>query len=308
MTKKKTQQEFIEQAVAIHGDKYDYSNVVYTTSSNKVDIICTVHNTLFSQQANSHLRGCGCPICNDMSGSLKSFTDKARIVHGDKYDYSAAVYRGALKHVDVICPVHGVFKQTPSIHTSGAKCGCPPCAWERNSLAARDTKEQFIEKSVARHGDKYDYTNSDYVSASKNVWIRCKFCNGDFFQRPAIHTQGSGCTICKIRSGFKGSKPGYLYAMTCGDMTKVGITNGLPAARARYISGKFGAEFKVVNERLFDSGYVAHEIETKVLRTLRQSYKNPTARFNGSTECFLNLSPQVLESLILEHMEQHDNN
>ena len=57
-----TQEQFLEKARAVHGDKYDYSQAVYESSQKKVTIICPKHGA-FSQSAGSHLRGAGCPLC-----------------------------------------------------------------------------------------------------------------------------------------------------------------------------------------------------------------------------------------------------
>lgn len=57
-----TQEQFLEKARAVHGNKYDYSQVVYESSQKKVTIICPKHGA-FRQQAGSHLRGAGCPLC-----------------------------------------------------------------------------------------------------------------------------------------------------------------------------------------------------------------------------------------------------
>lgn len=57
-----TVEDFVKKAREIHGDKYDYSSVVYTLSQKKIDIICKEHG-VFSQTANSHLCGNGCPSC-----------------------------------------------------------------------------------------------------------------------------------------------------------------------------------------------------------------------------------------------------
>lgn len=57
-----TQEQFLEKARAVHGDKYDYSQAVYESSQKKVTIICPKHGA-FRQQAGSHLRGAGCPLC-----------------------------------------------------------------------------------------------------------------------------------------------------------------------------------------------------------------------------------------------------
>ncbi len=49
--------DFIDKALKIHGDKYDYSNTVYDNFHKKLSIRCKKHNAVFDQTPNSHLRG-----------------------------------------------------------------------------------------------------------------------------------------------------------------------------------------------------------------------------------------------------------
>lgn len=60
--KRNTLEEFLSQCVETHGNKYDYSKVEYTLSSQKVCIICPNHGE-FYQQAQSHINGRNCPEC-----------------------------------------------------------------------------------------------------------------------------------------------------------------------------------------------------------------------------------------------------
>jgi hypothetical protein len=62
MTKLKTTSQFIADAKAIHGDKYDYSKVEYNGNKNPVCIICPTHGE-FWQTPNTHLKGSGCRHC-----------------------------------------------------------------------------------------------------------------------------------------------------------------------------------------------------------------------------------------------------
>lgn len=63
MSKKKTTEQFIIEAMNIHGDKFDYSETVYVTSRDKVTIICKQHGN-FKTQAFKHLSGKGgCKKC-----------------------------------------------------------------------------------------------------------------------------------------------------------------------------------------------------------------------------------------------------
>ena len=57
-----TVEQFIDRAIAKHGDKYDYRATVYRSAAEKLEIGCPVHGS-FWQKADNHLLGKGCPIC-----------------------------------------------------------------------------------------------------------------------------------------------------------------------------------------------------------------------------------------------------
>ena len=61
---------FIEKAKKVHGEKYDYSLVNYKTSHVKINIICQKHSE-FKQTPHNHLKGHGCPGCNQSKGEEK---------------------------------------------------------------------------------------------------------------------------------------------------------------------------------------------------------------------------------------------
>lgn len=64
-----TTTEFVQQAIAIHGDKYNYDNTIYSKSSDKVAIWCNTHGN-FMQKANDHTQGHGCPMCGNTGPSM----------------------------------------------------------------------------------------------------------------------------------------------------------------------------------------------------------------------------------------------
>ena len=184
--RKKTNSEFIEEARRIHGDKYDYSKVEYKNADEKVCIICPEHGE-FWQSPYKHLNGQGCPTCAGKNKTVSDFITKARSVHGDRYDYSKVKYEAAHKKVCIICPEHGEFWQTPSGHLSGRRC--PKCA-----KTYMDTKF-FIEKAKKIHGNKYDYSKTEYVKDKVKVCIICPE-HGEFWQDPSSHLSGCGCPKC----------------------------------------------------------------------------------------------------------------
>ena len=123
-----TEKEWIERANKIHKGKYDYSKIIYKGSKEKVCIICPKHGE-FWQEANSHLKGCKCPKCSYEEQCYKDVNDfitKSNKIHNFKYDYSYVQFEKKSDKIKIVCPKHGEFITTPSIHLKG--CECPKCA------------------------------------------------------------------------------------------------------------------------------------------------------------------------------------
>lgn len=57
-------------------------------------------------------------------------------------------------------------------------------------------KDNFIEKSIKIHQNKYSYSSVEYKNRVTNVKIYCNKCNLYFYQKPARHLQGRGCSNC----------------------------------------------------------------------------------------------------------------
>ena len=192
--KKLSQEEFIEKAKSVHGDKYDYSKVVYMGYRSKITITCPIHGD-FEQDVGGHLIGHGCPKCGLQKISVANSSDrdefikKAKEIHGDVYDYSKVEYKGYQSKVIIICPIHGEFEQTPEMHLAGR--GCRKCSDEKRRM----TIEEFINRSNEIHCNKYDYSKSIYTGYNNNLIITCPI-HGDFEQRPHNHLRGAGCPAC----------------------------------------------------------------------------------------------------------------
>lgn len=133
--------KFLNKALSLYGDKYDYSKVVYTKAISKVCIICNTCNKEFYQQPNNHLTGFnGCSFCvlNKKVSRLKArtlttadFIEASNRIHGNKYDYSLTNYVKWNVKVDILCPYHGLFTQEANSHKQGT--GCPTCSKYKTS-------------------------------------------------------------------------------------------------------------------------------------------------------------------------------
>ena len=166
-------EEFIKKARAVHGDRYDYSKVEYVYNKKEVCIICREHGE-FLQKPKNHLSGYGCPICSGRKKMRTSdFIKKARSIHGEKYDYSKAEYKGNTEKVCIICPEHGEFWQQASIHIKGA--GCPKCGFIASSSKQRIwTKEKCYEIALRYEdlGTFYKECKGAYIKAHRNGWLK----------------------------------------------------------------------------------------------------------------------------------------
>ena len=129
------------------------------------------------------------------------FIKKAREIHGDKYDYSKVEYKKAIEKVCILCPEHGEFWQKPSDHLTGY--GCIKCGIKKSSEKRLVGKDNFLERAKLIHGDKYDYSFSEYNGMEEKIKIIChkKYRNGgehgEFWQTPHNHLKGNGCPICR---------------------------------------------------------------------------------------------------------------
>jgi very-short-patch-repair endonuclease len=188
--KRLTTEEFIERARRIHGNKYDYSKVVYINARTKVCIICPIHGE-FWQTPDLHLQGHGCSLCSGkIQLSEDEFIRRANLVHNNKYDYSKVNYINYHTKICIICPIHGEFWQEPANHLCGK--GCRKCS--RNSYNYNTDEWILLAKQV--HGNKYDYSKVSYKNSSTKVCIICPK-HGEFLQEPNNHLIGQGCPKCK---------------------------------------------------------------------------------------------------------------
>jgi superfamily II DNA or RNA helicase len=192
-------EEFIKRAKEVHGDRYDYSKVVYVSNKHEIDIICSEHG-IFPQIPGSHLRGGGCPGCaGNKKKTTEQFIEEAKLIHGERYGYLNSNVINSSSNVKITCFEHGEFEQTPESHLLGSNC--PKCAGNK-----KKTTEQFIEEAKVIHGDKYDYSKVVYVGNKKEVTIICPI-HGAFDVRASHHTHSMvGCARCAGR-GF--SKMSY---------------------------------------------------------------------------------------------------
>lgn len=146
--RRKTTEQFIQEANEIHSNRYDYSKTNYTGNTTDIEILCEKHG-IFKQIPTVHLSGGGCPKCGNcaksknMTKTQEQFILEAKRKHGNKYDYSLIEYLGSHIKIEILCPFHKVYTQIPADHIRGA--GCPICGNETHWK-----REDYIKKAKGR--------------------------------------------------------------------------------------------------------------------------------------------------------------
>lgn len=157
--KLKTTEQFIRDCLKVHGDRYDYSKVIYLGSNMKISIICHRHQE-FCQIAYDHLNGHNCPKCKNSKTQEEFITDCLKI-HGNRYDYSEVQYTINKEKIKITCRIHGRFVQRANAHLSGQNC--PSC----KSSKGESIIKLVLEKNNISFIQQQTFKDCDYKSSLK---------------------------------------------------------------------------------------------------------------------------------------------
>lgn len=174
--RKLTKYEFIEKCNKNHNNKYIYDFSDFSGLDKEFSFKCPKHGNL-KMLAKKHYTN-GCRYCSREN----NFIEKSKLKHKLKYDYTNVIFKDNHIKVDIICPKHGSFEQTPEAHIHGQ--GCPLC--KKLDL------DQLIFKIKNKHGDKYNLDNIKYKNALTKFKVFCPK-HGEFEMCPK---NLSGCKKC----------------------------------------------------------------------------------------------------------------
>jgi len=213
--------------------------------------------------------------------------------HNNFYNYSNVVYTDRRVPIDIICPIHGLFPQTPEKHLLGR--GCPDCG---KILQAKTKIEKASKKFVAEadnlHNGIYDYSLVEYKKATLPVKLICKK-HGIFEISPNKHLDKKhkrGCQQC----GWERCEPIHnvetyrnkrtiLYYIKVDDIYKIGITMRKNTL-SRY-SIKERNKITVLNEWVYEDGSEAYKLEKNIIKSnISNKYSGIKLLDSGNTELF----------------------
>lgn len=235
--------------------------------------------------------------------STLKFINICNKIHNFKYNYELVKYTNARQKVEIICPKHGKFSQEAFSHTKGIECSM--CGHDKAALKTTNTKEQFLQKAILKHGDIYDYSKTVIIHNRSKITITCKI-HGDFTQTPDDHKQGKGCLACarenigwtKTKWKKKGkNRTAILYIIKCFNdnecFIKIGRT--FNSVKRRFASkSEMPYNWKVI--QIFESNDYDEIWNKEIL--FHRKYKDykylPKIHFEGKHECF---KTDILEKL-----------
>jgi len=111
--------------------------------------------------------------------SPDEFIERAKQVHGDKYDYSETDYQNMRTKVKIICPEHGEFYQSPNHHLNGS--GCTKCGNKKD-----EDKLKWNKDTIRNEAKKYNNL-TDFFQNSGSAYVIAKKIGEDFFQSITSH-------------------------------------------------------------------------------------------------------------------------
>jgi hypothetical protein len=203
-------QEFLQKCIKIHGDRYDYTETEFISTREKVKIKCKIHG-IFEQRASAHLENAGCPKCRNQSVrerfvyTKETFMKSLNDYHLKNLKFDDFQYVNDKTKGKIYCNIHDIsFLMTPS-NLKKSPYGCPKCVKEYHKSLVRNTKDDFINLSLKKHGDIFDYSllpesfhSHDYIK------IKCKECNSIFERVAYSHCNiGHSCPKCSASKTHK---------------------------------------------------------------------------------------------------------
>ncbi len=307
---KKGFDKFKQEMFDLYGDQYDFKNSEYVNTKTELTAICKTHGE-FSKAPFSLLNGSACDKCckkQTKSNNKDIFIEEAIKVYGYKDNYTDTEVISSKHKVKVKCTKHNIsFKKDIQSYLSG--CGCPKCSAENYSLVRTKTTEQFIKEAEEVHKNKFDYSNTTYISSDTKLNILCKEHNHIFNVLPDGHikAQTGGCKHCQfdlMSKKFKGREG------TCGYTKSAYIKQSKgKECRVYFIKCwnkqeefyKIGKTFLDINIRFKKSNMpynfievynikgkadFVYDLENKLHRQYKTYKYRPNEWFAGYTECY----------------------
>lgn len=245
------------------------------------------------------LKGCKISILSSID-KTSYFINLANEIHNKKYDYSRVTYINSFSKMEIVCPTHGTFSQTPEKHLIGQ--GCRKCSEQIVSEKYSTPIEELKNKINEIFGNLYIYDFSNYKNLHSKIKVICKK-HGSFEQKAYSHISGHGCKHCSFENNTNFHGAGWtlkdwvkssgsesnIYLIkiynkdTNEEFLKVGITKH--RINQRFRGRRFPYKYKPIVVLNINSKK-AWEMEKQIIKQFKEYKYTPELNFSGCTECF----------------------
>lgn len=178
--------EFVQRAIKIHGDLYNYDKVDYKRADEPVIITCKNHNKDFEQRPASHLKGAGCPICagnlplnNEIIDNKLKGRNVIRLGNYINVDYKIEWQCLECNEKWFAIPYSVVNMET----------GCMKCGG-RFPISNEIFDERIKNRNILRL--------DNIINCRTKIKFECKECSYIWMTVPDAIMRGGGCPACSF--------------------------------------------------------------------------------------------------------------
>lgn len=143
---------------------YQYSEFQYSNNKQKIEIICD-KNHKFNMSVSQHLKGYNCPFCKGHKKTKSDILSEIIEIHNNEYEYPNFDFIKLEEKIEIVCKIHGSFKQSLKLHRNGSKC--PKCS-NRYNLS----NDEFVKK-CKEIDPNLNYSQVKYINNKTKVNIIC---------------------------------------------------------------------------------------------------------------------------------------
>lgn len=191
--------DWMKNAKAVHGDKYEYVGEAPKKYNSFIHYICHTHG-LQKQRYDIHVQqGCGCAYCTghlprSIEIRKENFLKKAHKKYGDLFTYNMDEYKNNDTPISITCRIHKyTFKTTPDTHTR-KNGSCPVCSMSSGELQiflwlSKRNIENIPQYHIRNENPNLDikYLMVDFYVPTYNLFIEFQgeqhFKDVSFFRR-----------------------------------------------------------------------------------------------------------------------------
>lgn len=198
------QESFIEKAIKIHGNKFDYSKSIFKGKRKKIKIRCLTCGNNINVLADYHLKSKtgSCNYCNVESKKLttEDFINKVKKARGNEFSFEKTRYINSKTKVKVFHRRCGkLILVDPSNLVKSSGTGCRRCSLEDRSKSRIISNSDFKKRCINVFGDEYDLSEANYINAMTKIRIKHNICGRYFYMRAtSFLNEKHGCRFCAI--------------------------------------------------------------------------------------------------------------